>query len=76
MSDVNDSVPVLRTKIFSEHWPFDEAIRETASHCLPAVSSRTLRANIRIVYLTRFVKALSEKHFGCPFSDVGHSSGL
>jgi len=31
MSDVNDSVPVLRTKIFSEHWPFDEAIRGTAS---------------------------------------------
>jgi hypothetical protein len=70
MSDVNDSVPVLRTKIFSEHWPFDEAIRETAS----TLPSRSFLANpsgqYPYVYLTRFVKALSGKHFDCPFSDV------
>jgi hypothetical protein len=57
MSDVNDSVRVLRTKIFSEHWPLDEEIRETASPSHSFLAN--LRANIRIVYLTRFVKALS-----------------
>jgi hypothetical protein len=76
MSDVNDSVRVLRTKIFSEHWPLDEEVRETAS----TLPSHSFLANSSgqypYVYLTRFVKALSEKPFGCPFSDVGHSSGL
>ena len=70
MSDVNDSVRVLRTKTFSEHWPFDEEIRETAS-TLP--SHRFLAkpsGQYSYVYLTRFVKALFEKHFDCPFSDV------
>ena len=70
MSDANDSVRVSRIKVFSEHWPFDEEIRETAS-TLP--SHRFLAkpsGQYSYVYLTRFVKALSEKHFDCPFSDV------
>ena len=70
MSDVNDSVRVLRTKIFSEHWPLDEEVRETAS----TLPSHSFLANpsgqYPYVYLTRFVKALSGKHFDCPFSDV------
>ena len=70
MSDANDSVRVSRTKVFSEHWPFDEEIRETAStlpcHRFLAKPS----GQYPYVYPTRFVKALSGKHFDCPFSDV------
>jgi hypothetical protein len=76
MSDANDSVRVSRTKVFSEHWPLDEEVRETAS-TLP--SHRFLAkpsGQYPYVYLTRFVNALSRNNSAVPFSDVGHSSGL
>ncbi len=70
MPDVNGSVRSLRTEIFSKHWPLDEEIRVTAatlpSHSFLANSS----GQYLYVYLTRFVKALSEKHFARPFSDL------
>jgi hypothetical protein len=31
MTDVNDSVRLLRTEIFSRDWPLDEEIRATAA---------------------------------------------
>jgi SAM-dependent methyltransferase len=69
MSQLNDPVR-LRTEIFSRHWPLDEEIRETAS----ALPSHNFLANpsgqYPYIYLTRFVRALSEQHFGRPFSDV------
>jgi SAM-dependent methyltransferase len=63
-------VRLLRTRIFSEHWPLDQEIRETAA----TLPSHSFLANpsgqIPYVYLTRFIKALSEKHFGCPFGEL------
>jgi SAM-dependent methyltransferase len=64
------SVHSLRTEIFSKDWPLDEEITATAAtipshHFLNNPSGQYL-----YVYLTRFVKALSERHFGRPFSDV------
>ena len=70
MPDVNDSVRSLRREIFSKPWPLDEEIRATAA----TLASHSFLANpsgqYLYVYLTRFVKALSEKHFGRAFSDV------
>ena len=69
MSDLKNSA-LLRKAIFSKSWPLDEEIRETAAtlpshHFLANPSGQYL-----YVYLTRFVKALSEKHFGRPFSEL------
>ena len=70
MSDLEESVQELRTKIFSHYWPLDEEIRQTAS----PVSSHGFLANpsgqYLYVYLTRFVKALSEKFSARPFGDL------
>ena len=70
MPDVNDSVRSLRREIFSKPWPLDEEIRATAA----TLGSHSFLANpsgqYLYVYLTRFVKALSEKHYGRAFSDV------
>jgi len=85
MSDWNDSVRSLRTEIFSKPWPLDQEILETAA----MERSHSFLANpasqYLFVYLSRFVKAYSEKHFGCPFRDLsvldwgcgkGHNSKL
>jgi len=70
MPHLNDSVRALRTEIFSQAWPLDEEIREIAT----ALPSHSFLANpsgqYLYIYLTRFVKALSEKHFGRPFHDL------
>jgi SAM-dependent methyltransferase len=70
MSAMNNSVRSLRRAIFSANWPLDEGIRETAAK-LP---SHSFLANpsgqYLYVYLTRFVKALSEKHFDRPFDTL------
>jgi len=67
---VNDSVRLLRIEAFSIPWPLDEEIRAIAatspSHSFLANPS----GQYLYVYLTRFVKALAEKHFGCAFSDL------
>lgn len=70
MPDVNHSVRLLRTEVFSKHWPLDEEIRAIAA-TLPSHSflANPSGQNAQ-VYLTRFVKALSERHFACPFSDL------
>jgi SAM-dependent methyltransferase len=70
MSDVNDSVRLLRTEIFSKSWPLDEEISVTAA----TLPSHSFLANpsgqYSYVYLTRFVKVLSEKHFSRPFGEL------
>jgi len=70
MSGLNGSVRLLRKEIFSRDWPLDEEIRETAA----ALPSHSFLANpsgqYLYVYLTRFVKALSESHFGRPFGEL------
>ncbi len=66
----DESVCSLRTRIFSRDWPLDEAISETAA----SVPSHSFLANpsgqYPYIYLTRFVKVLSESHFDRPFSDL------
>lgn len=66
----DDSVSPLRSKIFAAEWPLDEQIREIAS----TVPSHSFLANpagqYSCIYLTQFVKAFSEKHFGRSFSSV------
>jgi ubiquinone/menaquinone biosynthesis C-methylase UbiE len=63
-------VSALRTRVFSEHWPLDEEIRTAVA----AVPSHFFLYNPSgqnlYVYLTRFVKALSEEHFGRPFNTI------
>ena len=70
MSGLNGSVRLLRKEIFSRTWPLDEEICETAA----TLPSHSFLANpsgqYLYVYLTRFVKALSESHFGRPFGDL------
>jgi hypothetical protein len=70
MPELDDSVRALRTEIFSKDWPLDEEIRETSatspSHSFLANPS----GQYPYIYLTRFVKFLSERHFGRPFCDL------
>ena len=67
---MNNVVRSLRTKTFAKDWPLDEEIRETAS----TIASHRFLANpsghYPYVYLTQFVKALSEMHFGLPFTQL------
>ena len=69
-SELNDSVRLLRTDIFSRDWPLDEEIRETAARSPSHRFLANPSGQYLYVYLTRFVKALSETHFGCPFSEL------
>src|SRR6266576_995205 len=70
MSRSNDSVRSLRTEIFLRDWPLDEELREAAA----ALPSHAFLANpsslYSSLYLTQFVRAFSEKHFGCSFSEL------
>lgn len=67
---MKNSVRSFRTEIFSTDWPLDQDIREIAA----PLPSHSFLANpsgqYAYVYLTRFVKALSERHFGCPFNEL------
>jgi SAM-dependent methyltransferase len=70
MSDVKDSVGLLRKKVFAKDWPLDEEIRDTAR----SVPSHRFLVNpsgqYSYVYLMHFVKEMSEKHFDVPFSQL------
>ena len=70
ISELNGWMRSLRIDVFSKDWPLDEEMRETAT----ALPSHSFLANpsgqYLYVYLTRYVKALSEKHFGRPFGDL------
>jgi SAM-dependent methyltransferase len=70
MPNVNHSVRLLRAEIFSRHWPLDEEIRVTAA----TLSSHRFLVNPSSqnvqIYLTQFVQALSEQHFGCAFNNL------
>ncbi len=70
MTDVDRSVRLLRTEVFSAHWPLDEEIRQVSA----TLPSHSFLANpsgqYLYVYLTRFVRALSEKRLGRPFGDL------
>lgn len=81
MTDVDRSVRLLRTEVFSAHWPLDEEIRQVSATLgsvlighYPTLPSHSFLANpsgqYLYVYLTRFVRALSEKRLGRPFGDL------
>lgn len=67
---MGQSVQDLRLKTFRGPWPLDEEIQETAS----TTASHSFLANpagqYSYVYLTRFMKAWSEQHFGRPFGEL------
>jgi SAM-dependent methyltransferase len=70
MSGVRDSVRLLRARVFAEDWPLDEEIRDIAR----SVPSHRFLVNpsgqYSYVYLMRFVKEMSEKHFDVPFAQL------
>jgi SAM-dependent methyltransferase len=67
---MNHSVRFLRTEIFSKEWGLDEEIRAIAA-TLPSHSFLDNPAGQYVyVYLTQFVKALSEQYFECSFSNL------
>jgi SAM-dependent methyltransferase len=70
MSKETQSVRSLRTEVFSRNWPLDEEIRATAA-TLPSHSFLANPAGqYAYVYLTQYVKALSEERFHRPFSEL------
>jgi SAM-dependent methyltransferase len=70
MGSLNRSTRSLRTELFSKHWPLDGEIRQIAatdpSHYFLANPSGLYP----YVYLTQFVRAFSENHFGAPFGTM------
>jgi SAM-dependent methyltransferase len=66
----SNSVRLLRTNIFTKDWPLDDEIVKIAS----MVPSHAFLANpsghYAFIYLTRFVKELSERHFDTPFAQL------
>ena len=67
---MNDSVRSVRNEVFSKDWPLDEEIRETVATLPSHEFLANPSSHYSSVYLTRFVKALCEKHFGCPFHEM------
>ena len=64
------AVRLLRRKAFSKNWPLDQEITAVASS-LPTHSFLANPAGQYLyVYLTRFVKILSEQKFNRPFSEL------
>jgi SAM-dependent methyltransferase len=70
MSELQSSVRQLRREIFSRKWPLDKEIRETAAKTPSHYFLANPSGLYLYVYLTRFVKALSENHFSRSFNDM------
>ncbi|MCU1225277.1 MAG: methylase involved in ubiquinone/menaquinone biosynthesis [Edaphobacter sp.] len=67
---MNHPIQLLRTETFSKKWPLDQEI-SAASATQPSHNFlKNPSGQYLYVYLTRFVMALSEQHFGCPFSEL------
>jgi SAM-dependent methyltransferase len=67
---MRNSVRDLRTDVFSRNWPLDTQITAVASSSASHGFLANPAGQYLYVYLTRFVKALSEKHFERPFSEI------
>jgi len=67
---MNNSVHSLRTEIFSKDWPLDHEITAAAATQPSHNFLKNPTGQYLYVYLTRFVKALSEQHLGRPFRDL------
>lgn len=66
----SDAVHDLRTRIFSSDWPLDAEITSASATTPSHAFLNNPAGQFLYVYLTRFVKALSEEHFGRPFSEI------
>jgi len=67
---MDHSVYSLRTEIFSKHWPLDQQITAVAAS-LPSHSFlQNPAGQYPYVYLTRFVKALSEQRMQRSFNEL------
>jgi SAM-dependent methyltransferase len=64
------SVRALRARAFSSDWPLDPEITATAATLPSHNFLKNPSGQYLYVYLTRFVKALSEQHFKRPFSEL------
>src|ERR1700744_6567216 len=60
----------LRTSIFSKDWPLDEEITATAATLPSHNFLKNPSGQYAYIYLTQFVKALSERHFACTFDNL------
>jgi SAM-dependent methyltransferase len=64
------SVSALRKHSFSRNWPLDEEIRAVAATIPTHAFLENPSGQYAYIYLSRFVKALSESHFCQPFDDL------
>jgi SAM-dependent methyltransferase len=65
-----ESVRSLRSATFSKHWPLDRQITDVAATLPSHGFLKNPAGQYLYVYLTRFVKALSEQHLERPFNEL------
>jgi SAM-dependent methyltransferase len=64
------SIRSLRAEVFSKHWPLDRQITEVSASLPSHGFLNNPSGQYPFVYLTRFVKTLSEQCLECPFGDL------
>ena len=60
----------LRKRIFSRRWPLDDEITSTAATTSSHNFLKNPAGQYPFIYLTHYVKAVSEAHSGLPFHDL------
>ena len=65
-----ESVRLLRRRIFHTPWPLDEEIRAIAGSLDTHSFLENPAGQLAYIYLTQFVKAFAEQHFGRPFNSL------
>ncbi|HMF54505.1 MAG TPA: class I SAM-dependent methyltransferase [Edaphobacter sp.] len=63
-------IRTLRTKTFTRRWPLDEQMRAAAATVPSHFFLQNPAGQNLYVYLSRFVKEMSERHFGRPFGEI------
>jgi SAM-dependent methyltransferase len=69
-SHMDRSVSNVRKQSFSQDWPLDEEVRAVAATTPTHAFLQNPSGHYAYIYLSRFVKALSESHFHRPFGDL------
>jgi hypothetical protein len=64
------SVTALRKHCFSQNWPLDEELRAVAATTPSHAFLQNPSGLYAFLYLSQFVKALSESYFRQPFRDL------
>jgi hypothetical protein len=70
ISRLDHSVRRLRNQVFSKTWPLDQELLQIAATSPLHQFLANPSGQYGYIYLTQFVRALSEKHFGRPFQDL------